>query len=65
MSDAGDADRPRGVGDVDDRRRGTAGSILTAVCVREVVAPPISSGSVEALALHLAGDVAHLLERRA
>ena len=31
--------------DVDRPGRGTAGSILTAVWVREVVAPPISSGS--------------------
>ena len=40
-----DADRSRGIGDVHDRRRGTAGSILTAVWVRDVVAPPMSSGS--------------------
>ena len=40
------------------------GSILTAVCVRDVVAPPMSSGSSKPFALHLARDVAHLLERR-
>ena len=41
-----------------------AGAILTAVCLALVVAPPISSGIVEALPLHLAGDVDHLVEAR-
>ena len=36
----------RGVEHVDDRRRDSSGAILTAVCWRLVVAPPISSGSV-------------------
>ena len=37
---------------------------LTAVCARDVVAPPISSGIVEALPLHLGGQVDHLVQRR-
>ena len=41
-----------------------AGAICTAVCWRDVVAPPISSGSVEPAPLHLARDVDHLVERR-
>ena len=46
------------------RARNSPGAIFTAVCTREVVAPPISSGSVKPCALHLARDVRHLLERR-
>ena len=38
------------------------GSTLTAVWGHDVVAPPISSGRVEALALHLGRDVHHLVE---
>ena len=34
------------------------------MCWREVVAPPISSGSVEPAPLHLGGDVDHLVQRR-
>jgi hypothetical protein len=34
------------------------------VCWRLVVAPPISSGSVEPAPLHLGGDVRHLVEAR-
>ena len=34
------------------------------MCLALVVAPPISSGSVEALPLHLAGDVHHFVEAR-
>ena len=58
-----DAHRPRRVGHVDHRRAEYRGAILTAVWARDVVAPPISSGTREPLALHLAGDVGHLLER--
>ena len=41
-----------------------SGAIFTAVCCRDVVAPPISSGSSSRAALHLARDVDHLVERR-
>ena len=40
-----------------------SGAILTAVCWRDVVAPPIRSGSVEATPLHLLRDDDHLVER--
>ena len=41
-----------------------SGAIFTAVCWRDVVAPPIRSGSVEAAPLHLVRGVDHLVERR-
>ena len=44
--------------------RGSCGSILTAVWVRDVVAPPISSGIAKPSRSISRRDVAHLLERR-
>ena len=41
-----------------------SGAIRTAVCWRDVVAPPIRSGRCEPAALHLLRDVHHLVERR-
>ena len=50
---------------MDGRGGDSGGAIFTAVCARLVVAPPIINGSTKSSPLHLAGDMHHLIQRRA